>query len=76
MFRNALWFCVSVILSAAVLGCGGPAPGNDDMGTATRCESNVDCADGDACNGIEQCAPQNASADALGCIPGVPVVWV
>ena len=33
-----------------------------------------DCADGDACNGIEQCAPQNASADALGCIPGVPVV--
>ncbi|MCA9577991.1 MAG: hypothetical protein KC668_21300 [Myxococcales bacterium] len=74
MFRNALWFCVSVILSAAVLGCGGPAPGNDDMGTATRCESNVDCADGDACNGIEQCAPQNASADALGCIPGVPVV--
>ncbi|MBK6809714.1 MAG: hypothetical protein IPG81_12560 [Sandaracinaceae bacterium] len=57
-----------------VLGCGSPDPGNDDMGTGTRCESDVDCTDGNACNGVEQCAPASASANALGCISGAPVV--
>jgi alpha-tubulin suppressor-like RCC1 family protein len=75
LFQNAthsLVLCVS--LSIVVLGCGSPDPGNDDMGTGTRCESNVDCTDGNACNGLELCAPANASANALGCISGAPVV--
>jgi Putative metal-binding motif/Complement Clr-like EGF-like len=36
--------------------------------------AGINCDDGSACNGLEQCAPSNASADANGCVKGNPIV--
>ncbi len=39
----------------------------DGMGT---CRSAADCDDGDFCNGLERCAPSEATADLEGCVDG------
>ncbi len=57
------------------LGCGFDDAGEQDAGRTrpdawTGCASHAECADHVACNGVEQCAPNNAGADSNGCISG------
>lgn len=42
--------------------------------TSLACNSDADCDDHRACNGIERCAAHSAGADARGCVKGTPVV--
>ncbi len=63
-----------VLLALVVVGCGSPSPiVDDDMGVPTLCQSHIQCSDGDACNGAEQCAPASPNANASGCIAGAAV---
>ncbi len=64
-----------VLLAFMAAGCGGSnSDGNDDMGVRTPCQSHIECSDGDACNGVEQCAPASPTANAMGCISGAAVM--
>jgi hypothetical protein len=41
--------------------------------SSLTCVTDADCDDGRACNGRERCEPGNRSANARGCVAGVPV---
>jgi hypothetical protein len=43
---------------------------NPPVDALLKCVTGADCDDGQYCNGIETCEPENARANALGCVAG------
>lgn len=60
-----------ILFTTALLGCGEEV----EVGSRSsqRCESAAACDDGVFCNGVERCAPGDASADGRGCVRGEEV---
>ncbi len=65
----------SVILSSILLffGCGGEdaPPEEFEEIAAEVCKKDNDCSDDAYCNGTEKCDPEDADADAQGCVAGL-----
>lgn len=69
---------ISTVLVLA--GCGGPASGVDaggadgqigiDAGPVALCERDLDCVNGEFCDGAERCLPGTAGAGPDGCVAG------
>lgn len=64
------------VLPSLVVGCEATeasTDGNAPDAGGNVCQQNEDCDDGRFCNGVEECAPLSASADARGCAPAANV---
>jgi len=59
-------------LLAALAGCTGSGSGDSSGDAGGPCAADVDCDDGVFCNGVEQCDPDSAAADARGCRTSAP----
>ena len=62
---------ISALLCALSVACGDDDSGTDDRdsGPPARepCVTDAECSDGIFCNGVERCAPDNPTANAVGC---------
>ena len=80
------WVMVLACLAALVSACGdddapardagrdaAPPDGGDADATVGPCTDAVSCSDGVFCNGLEQCAPTDLSADSRGCVAAAMV---
>ena len=59
---------ISSLFLSACDGGGSPPPD-----TGAFCSSDAQCDDGLNCNGVERCDPENADANAMGCVAGTPL---
>ena len=64
--------CRWIVCIALGVGCGKDGSSPVDASSATDVECLRTCDDGQFCNGVEQCAPDDSSADEAGCVDGDP----